>query len=172
MSLNTRAAMDPRWPFHHRQVARGFMLGTGVLTRTQPLTPGTSTWQPFATDPADREPVSPTLSTPIYRGPCRVQPNKGWRARKQSSRDETYVEHVILIQLDMMENELAGSDPKVLPVMRPGDVFTVTGVHTLNDWPVDLQVKDYQYIVRNITASTNSWVRNLVCDNDVTKAVV
>jgi hypothetical protein len=181
MALNTRPSFDPRFPFHHREVARGAMLCTGVLYRVTPVSPGTSSWNYLATDPKDRTPGTSAPGVAIYQGQARVQPNKDWRARKQSSRDETYVEHAVRIQLDFLRNELREQlltkgitqTLNEQPVIRVGDAFKVTGVHkSLDGLPVDTQLMEYTYRVRNITSSSNSWVINLLCDNDVTKAVV
>jgi len=164
MSLNDRAMLDPRWAFHARPVVAGAMIAVGVLYRVSMTALGVPVWNPFATDVGDREPGSMQLFTPIYEGRCRIQPNKDWRARKQNWKDETVTEHATRIQLDFRGNTLG-----TFPIVHVGDIFRVTEVLTLGGYPVDPQLTLMTHIVRNFTPTSNSWLRNLLCDTDMTQ---
>ncbi len=194
MALNTRGVMDPRFPFFARPVVQGAMMCAGTLYR---VTPNTVTeWDPFNADPTKRAPVDVVTLTPIYVGPARVQPGQDWRARQQNARDETTVENIIRVQLAFGANQLPGGVPDGAtlpgaalfpsddlfpddgdieltndPLVRVDDVFRVSAVHQLNGTPVDEQLLTNVLIVRNVTTSSNQWVRNLSCALDVTRVI-
>jgi hypothetical protein len=192
MALNTRGVLDPRFPFFARPVVAGAMLCTGTLYRVTPN--GEVEWNPFDPDPTKWMPTDVVDLTPIYRGPARVQPGQDWRARQQNARSETLVENIVRVQLAFGANTLPGGVPEGAvpgadlfpsddlfpvtgesistdPLVRVDDVFRVDTVHELNGQPVDRQLLTNVLIVRNITTSSNQWVRNLSCALDVTRLI-
>lgn len=170
MNLNNRGVMDPRWAFHHRPVARGAMMCRGTVYRlfvpslTQQRAEG---WQPLAPNASDRIPPESHRTVAVYSGPARVQPQLGWRARKQNGRDRVVTEAGFGIQLDFRENDLRDAEinnGSQFPRIVPNDFFRVDEVFSWGDIEVDPALKEFNYIIRTLTPSSNSWTRNLMCD--------
>jgi hypothetical protein len=168
MALNTRGPIDSRFSFAHRPVARGAMLSRVRVYRPaqKDLTDDVPEWNPFDPDAADRAPLGGSTFTAIYEGPGRVQPNQDWRARASSAREEVLTIHNTRVQLPFDGNELGA-----FPTILLGDVVRVLSVFSLAGVPTDPNLTDYAHIVGNIVPSSNSWVRTLACNTDMTTRV-
>lgn len=162
MALSTRASIDPRWAFHHRDVAAGAMLGWGVLLR--PLPDTILDWTPNAANPDARLPQAISPFTEVYRGPCRVQTGQVLRARKQNLADEIVTDHAVRVQLDFRSNTLNSG---VFPEIHVEDVFRVTETGVLDGVVIEPQLLTTPLIVRTISMSTNAWLATLLCDGDL-----
>jgi hypothetical protein len=161
MALSTRASIDPRWAFHHRPVARGTMLGWGVLLR--PVPDDILDWTPNAANPDARTPQANSPFIEVYRGPCRVQSGQVLRSRKMNLADEIVTDNSMMVQLDFNENSVA---PGEVAEVHINDVFRVTQVPVLDGVEVEPQLLITPLIVRTISMSTNAWVITLLCDAD------
>lgn len=141
-------------------------------------------WYPRKSDP-DWDPLNgkPSRGDTMdrrdirYIGPARVQPNKDWRARQIESPGQIPVQHAWRIQVDMMGNRYDPDNPEIwLPPEReyaigetPAETrFRVVQLVEKNGVKVASMVGKFTYIVRNISEGSNSWVRTLLCDADVT----
>lgn len=89
--------------------------------------------------------------TLIYRGEVRFVANKDWRARRKTTRGDTGVQHGYRVQVPI----------SACPPVHAADVIRII------DCPPDMELAHYLFFVRNLTPSTNSWVRNLLCDADM-----
>lgn len=163
MALNTRSLFDPRWVFANRQSVQGSMLIRGEVFRIDAKTPDTSTWEPFAANPANRQPLAPVNETLIYLGPARVQPNQDWRARKVNWGTETVTEHAVRVALSFEQNELATSGEQ-FPIIQPRDFFRVLEVLTVDGIKVDPNMLGNIYTIRVVNSSSNAWTRDMLCD--------
>lgn len=148
--LNTRTAMDSRWPWHHRSVPIGWMNVTVEIFRRlgdageygyDPVTgsltgPGGEDWPDIAL---------------IYRGKARGVQNKDWRARPRTSRGESGTLHAARFQVE----------ERLCPPVHAHDVLRVVSC------PADTELLHFVFHVRNPLMSSNMWVRNLLCDVDV-----
>jgi len=181
MPLNTRGLFDPRWAYFARPVATSGMLAVvEVRHPTNPAVP----WNPLSDNESQRVFASDGAGLEgvllHYRGPGRVQPNNDWRARKQKWQGQLITEHAMRIQIDLTGNTLTGGNPDKdfdeqqpydAGLMHVGDVIRVTSVAAPFGPPIEPIITKYQYVVRNVSSSSNSWVRTLLCDfvvNNVT----
>jgi hypothetical protein len=87
----------------------------------------------------------------LYRGPVRAIANKDWRARRKNLRGDSGVQHGYRMQLPIRE----------CPPIHAYDVIRVI------DCPPDQELTHYVFHVRNLTPSTHSWLRNILCDADM-----
>lgn len=167
MALNTRSGFDPRFAFFARVTAMGFMIcRVRVYSSTlKDITDEVLEWDPTA----GTAPAGDTTFTVIYEGPGRVQPNQDWRARATSMTDETVVIHNTRIQLPFDGNEIGD---KSFPDIRVNDVVRVIDTFALDGVQVDPLLTDFIHIVGNVVPSSNSWVRTLSCNTDMTKVGV
>lgn len=177
MALNTRGLIDPRWSYFARQTVRGAMIATVEVKH--PIE-SADQWDPLKGDVFGE--VGQDGVYRHYVGPARVQPNNDWRARKQSWPGQKITEHAMRIQIDLTGNTLAGGNPDKdfaqqmsydAGLMHVGDIVRVTEVAAPYgaQYPVEPIIMRYEYIVRNVSSSSNSWVRTLLCDfivNNVT----
>lgn len=168
MYLNQRPVLDYRFPFFAREAVAGSMHCVVKVWHTETVQ-HTPVWNPDADDPDEREPGSVLTKTLSYQGMARLSPNKDWRARSVELDGQIEVQHAVRVQLDMMNNLAAKpvgwpTDVYWFPVIGPGDTIEVTKVAVNNGIPTDLGVADFNYIVRNVSSSSNSWVRTLLCD--------
>ena len=181
VALNTRGLFDPRWAYFARPVAVSGML---AVIEVQHPEQAVKAWDPTSDDPSAR--VFGTDGAGVagvllhYVGAARVQPNNDWRARKQAWEGQKITEHVMRIQLDLTGNTLPdgnyatdwdGQAPFDAGLMHVGDVVRVSDVAKPFGRPIDPIITRYKYVVRNISASSNGWVRTLLCDfivNDTT----
>lgn len=162
-----RVTFDPRFAFYHRGVPRGAMQAIGTLYRVPRLAAGNTSWNPHDPDPAQRAPGPDTERIAIYNGPARVQPQLGWRARKQNWKTQQVTEAGFGIQLSFKDNTLADAPVNAgvqFPTIVPNDLFKVDSVLVWDGLEVDPELKDFDYIVRTVTPSSNSWVRTIMCD--------
>lgn len=164
MALNTRSVLDPRFAYFARQSVVSTMWATIEISHPT----NNSAWNPAK---GDVYTGALDYSTTHYRGRARVQPNKDWRARRQRWEGESITEYAIRIQLDLTGNEV--TNPDQLPetnasndagMLHVNDLVKVTGVYSPYGVPVDGLIGAYKYFVRNISASSNSWVRTILCD--------
>ena len=168
MALNTRSTLDPRWPFHQRSVVAGLMLARVEIAHPNSLA---MDWNPAVGDVFD----GTTSFALHYRGPARIQPNNDWRARKQKWDGQVVTEHAVRIQIGLDANEVTNPDPLPDPTQTVGllhvnDVIRVVDSAAPYGHAVDSGIESFTYIVRNISMSSNSWVRTLLADiivNDV-----
>jgi len=168
MYLNQRPVLDYRFPFFAREAVAGSMHCVVKVHHTTTVL-YTATWNPDAPDEADREPVSAMNHELIYHGMARLSPNKDWRARSVELDGQVEVQHAVRVQLDMMNNLAAKPvdwpvDVYWFPIIGPGDQIAVTKVFVNDGIPTDLAAADFNYIVRNVSSSSNSWVRTILCD--------
>lgn len=169
--LNARGSIDPRFALHNRPVATSAMIAeVRVLHPGSPVTP----WNPFSDDPDERvfaSAVGTKQYTPHYVGRGRVQPNKDWRARRYQWNIEAAADHAVRFQIDLTGNTITNA-AKLYPEqksfeaggMHNGDVVVVSRVAAPYGIPLEPMIAQFQYVVRNISASSNSWVRTLLCD--------
>lgn len=162
-SLNRRAALDPRWPWHQRSVPRGHMNalveifrrpGRGNEYGFDPTTGGLT-----IPDGAGGE-TFPELAL-LYRGVGRIVNNKDWRARVRTQRGDMGTDHAIRVQVPIRE----------CPPIHANDI--IRAVHPDPDDPEfghlalgDPELTHYVLHVRNPLMSSNAWLRNLLCDVD------
>ena len=148
MALNSRIAMDPRWPFHHRAVARAFQLCTVTIYnedlagRTYDAL--TNSWS--------------TGETAIWTGQARIQPKASATDRNLTG-NNTFVQQVE-VQIDFSGNTLAGSNGEMADI-RPGAYLIVSNS------PVDPMLSKFIYVVKSVVNSSNPWQRTLVCEVDL-----
>lgn len=161
MALSTRPTIDPRWAFHHRQVAVGAMLGWGVLLRPMPDT--LLDWTPNAIIPDQRLPQAVSPFIEVYRGPARVQSSQVLRSRKTNLADEIITDNAMRVQLDLNGNTI---NDGVFPELHVNDVFRLTEAGELDGEELGAQLLVTPLIVRTIAMSTNAWVATLLCDAD------
>lgn len=168
--LNARGVIDPRFALRNRAVATGAMIAeVRVLHPTAPA----KSWNPFSDDPNDRVFAASTLKSYAnhYVGRARVQPNKDWRARRYQWNTESVADHAVRIQIDLTGNTVVNGD-KLYPEqqafeaggMHNGDIVVVSHVPAPYGLMLEPMIAQFQYVIRNISASSNSWVRDLLCD--------
>lgn len=165
--------MDPRFAYFARGVARGAMWAG--ITIARPTTD--DSWDPK--DPDSPEFTGAYTYKNLYIGPARVQPNNDWRARKYRVAGELVTEHAVRVQLDLTGNTIKTPDPLPGPldqsgdpielpgdagIIRTEDVIKVDTVAAPYSYPVDSMGEGFIYVVRVVSASSNSWVRTLLCD--------
>lgn len=151
MALNSRPIIDERWVYHHRTVAQGAMRAQVIIGHpTNAVVP----WDPFSEDPEARVFATDQSISSVthWVGPARVQPNKDWRARKERFPGQAAVDYAVRFQISLEDG--------TLPEMHTGDTIRVT-----NELPLpDPLLSRYLFVVRNISVSSNSWVRTILCD--------
>lgn len=145
MPLNTRRAMDPRWPLHQRSVPQGFMVATIEIYRPtgDPVTG--ITWD------VNSGGTAPELEW-LYTGQARLQDNKDWRARRRSAGGDPVVQHAIRVQT---------------PLDACPQIFTFDIIKVI-DAPYDRSLETYTLYVRNTVNSSDAWTHNILCDIDTT----
>ncbi len=154
MALNKRG-MDPRFVFHHRNVARGWMTARIEVLSVSAATPDIrfSSWDPLNPSyPEQGDPKTRAVLTPIFVGMGRIEPNKDWRARLMENDGAVSTWHAVRVQYDLTSNELTTT---VMP--GKGDQ-----VHVLDC--IDPLLDDYRFAVRNPLGTSNTWQRTLLCD--------
>ncbi len=138
MALNNRSALDPRWAYHNRPVARSFMnCNVSVFHQGlegQEYNAVTNEWLNSATE--------------IWSGSARIQPLSN-STNVNAISNETKSRRVQM-QLDLTGGPMVD--------IRPGDYIVV------EDSPIDSFLESYVYIVREAINSSNPWVRTVVCD--------
>jgi hypothetical protein len=170
VALNTRSMIDPRWPFHQREVVAGSMLA--YVEIAHPQTDAVE-WNPMQGDVFD----GTTDYVLHYQGPARIQPNVDWRARVHKLDGQIITEHAVRIQVPFNRNEI--TNPVLLPdqttgalgIVHVSDVVRVLEGANLFGTDVDEAVTLATYVIRNISISSNEWTRILLCDvivNNVT----
>lgn len=166
MALNSRSALDARFAYFARPVAVSMMWGRVEVHHMQAADSGN--W-----NPASGETFGGTIGTGAlhYQGRARIQPNQAWRARKYQWEGESAGDFAVLVELDLTGNEVTTDVPLPAPdapgdtgVLHEGDLVTVTGSYAPYGYPVDAMIMAYQYFVRNVSATSNSWTRVLMCD--------
>lgn len=145
MALNSRPALDPRWAYHNRPVAKSFM-NCAVSVYHQGLDgveydASSNTW----TDNA----------VVIWSGNARVQPISTASDANTLTNDSKT--RRVQVEIDFSSNEVAGSAGAMSDI-RPGDYLRVTSS------PVDPMLQNFIYIVRDVIGSSSPWVRTLMCD--------
>ena len=50
------------------------------------------------------------------------------------------------------------------PILGAGDLIQVTAVFEAQGMPIDYAPMDFNYVVRNISASSVSWLRTILAD--------
>lgn len=169
--LNTRGVLDPRWAYFARPVVRGAMWGNITVARPTVI----DDWDPF--DQNEPEFGEAYSYQNLYKGPARIQPNNDWRARKYRVAGELVTEHAMRFQLDLTGNTI--HTPHHLPgsknangewmqgdagLLEAGDVVKINSMAAPYGFPVDSLDQGFTFIVRVVSASSNSWVRTLLCD--------
>lgn len=171
MALNRRLLITDKWMTQHRPVAVGAQVCGVVAWVPKVVDNG---WNPLNPDGDTAFDESSSNVDIRYIGTARVQPNKDWRARYIESPAQIPVQHAWRIQLDYDGNR---SDP-----LQPNAVSPI--YHELRDTPVGTMIRlislgegetvlrasmlsKFTFFVRNISESSNSWVRTLMCDVDV-----
>ncbi len=148
MTLNSRPAMDPRWSYHHRAVARAFQLCSITIYNEQlasrTYNPLTNAWS--------------TGEVAIWSGKARIQP-KNTAADRNLVGNNTFVQQVE-IQIDFAGNTVAGSNGAMVDI-RPGAYIIVSGS------PIDPMLTKFIYVVKSVINSSNPWQRTLVCEVDM-----
>lgn len=151
--LLRRRAMDPRWPWHQRSVPIGHMgIVCEIFRRSGDVNDygwDINTGGLTLTDP-DGTPSRPHMAL-LYRGQTRAVSNKDWRARVRASRGDSGISHAMRFQVPIRE----------CPPIHAHDVLRVL------ECPPDMELVHYIFHVRNPLMSSNTWVRNLLCDVDV-----
>jgi len=181
MPLNTRGLFDPRWAYFARPVATSAQIATVEVRHPQnPVV----AWNPMSDDPAQRVFAADGAGVEgdylHYRGSGRCQPNNDWRARKQKWQGQLITEHAMRIQIDLTGNTITEGNPDKdydeqqpydAGLMHVGDIVRVTRSADPFGPPIEPIIMRYEYVVRNVSSSSNSWVRTLLCDfivNNVT----
>ncbi len=148
MALNTRSSIDPRWPYHNRNVGYGLMLASvhiyNPASGNQEYDPETNTWT--------------GTTTPLYEGKARIQPINAVNEINDSY-NPTFLK-TVRVQIAYDKNELEdGENP--MPDIRPNDKMLVT------DSPFNPTLEKFIYVVTDVLNSSNSWERTLLCRVDV-----
>lgn len=97
----------------------------------------------------------------LYRGRGRAANNKDWRARVRTQRGDSGTDHAIRWQVPMRE----------CPPVHANDIVRAVQPDPNDPHLGGLQLGDpdmvnYLFYVRNPMMSSNSWLRNLLCDVD------
>jgi len=160
VALNIRG-MDPRFPFHHRNVVRGWMVATIEVLQLSSVTPQTAftKWDPLNPNYAEQgTPTSRSLQTPIYRGQGRIEPNKDWRARKVEHDAAIETWHAVRVQVDLNGNLMPEAvDGEFLETPNAGALVIVLDC-------IDQEMVGLRYAVRNWLGTSNTWQRTMLCD--------
>jgi hypothetical protein len=164
LPLQNGNSMHPYFPWYGRIAGDGAQLAVVSVfrVRTTQNTPDTA-WDPLSPFQSKWVPQSPQSHVEIYRGPGRVQPNQDWRARKNEVAAEVVVEQAVRIDIAMAGNVLPGFE-SIMPLIRVGDWVQCIDVVQLQNQPADDIVSKMNYVVRNISSSSNSWEKTLLCD--------
>ena len=164
MALNTRSALDPRWAYAHRAVARGWQSATIEVKHPSD---SATIWNAVAGDNF----TAAKTDYVHYQGSARVQPNNDWRARKNPLTGQNATEHAVRFQLDLTGNQVVNPNPSIgtppsqdIGTLHKGDIVRIVDMASPFGHEVDAQLMAYQYVIRNISTSSNSWVRTILCD--------
>jgi hypothetical protein len=133
----------------------------------------TADWNPMQGDVFD----GTTDYTLHYRGPARVQPNNDWRARVKKWDGDIVTEHAVRFQMPLDRNEITnpermpGESVTALGILHATDVIRILEPANLFGTDVDEEITLFTYVIRNLSLSSNAWVRTALCDiivNNVT----
>lgn len=149
MAINTRGSIDPRWPYHSRNVGRALELAEVEI---------------FSGSNADRvyDPVTNAWTgdaTTLFTGRARIQ-----QKNTSSDTSTSYIYNPTMLQnvdvfISYGRNTLAGSDGDI-PDIRPNDKMRVTSA----DYNPDLT--KFLFTVIGVMNSSNSWEKRLLCRID------
>lgn len=140
MNLHGRSSLDPRWTRHHNRVVRGFMLAKIKVVRKNPNVE-------LRRDPVTKKYIG-QFETIVEETWARIQP------------------------YGIMGDRVVAQDPTGRRLMRVQvenlalDIELDDVIHILES-PADEQLVDYTMQVRSAVGSSNSWIRDLVCEMDL-----
>jgi hypothetical protein len=139
MGINARSSLDPRWVSHHVAVTEGFMVATIKFIRKNPDVNPTY-------DQAT-ETWTGGFDT-IWTGPARVQPYG-------------------IIGDQIVAQDATGRRLMRVQIADKTADIKLDDMGIVIDSPYDTQLMDYTLEVRGSIGSSNSWVRDLVCEADL-----
>lgn len=153
MALNKRPVLDPRWTTHHSIVEDGFALAYIEIFKPNNVdkiyNAETNTWT--------------VQSTTLYKGWARIQPNRPFTTNEGNNDFVPSSSKEVAMFFNILKNEIAGFDGTIADI-RPGHEIKVTSA------PADEQMKNFNYIVKSVINSSNTWSRGIVCEvNQETK---
>lgn len=148
--LNARRSLDPRWMYHHRRVAEGFMVARVTITRRSEA--------PAVWDPATG--TSSSVPVVVWEGRARIQPNKDWRVRYVETGLDPQLMQIVRVQIPLRKD----SPP---PLIKQMDIIKINDLDRDSIWVADTDLGYWQLTVRNMLNSSNPWLRNISAIVDV-----